>query len=408
MERVIFHIDMNNFFASVECMLNPSIANKAVVVCGDPNLRHGIVLAKNMLAKSAGIKTGEPLWQAHQKCANLVCVVANHANYVKYSKIAREIYKRYSAKIEPFGLDEVWMDVSAINFSISDGKNLADEIREVIKEEMGITASVGVSFNKIFAKLGSDYKKPDATTVISKENFKDIVWKLPANDLFFCGRATTKKLNMRNIFTIGDIACANPEHLRDYLGKNGVTLWNYANGYDTSPVADIHNNREVKSIGNSTTTYRDLITFEDIKCVLYMLGDSVASKLRRKKLMCKCIKLSVKYGDLSVFEQQVTLSHPTNISEVICKTALDIFIKENCLKAPVRSLGIRLQSLVSENEVQTDMFFDKKAYFLENAIDKIRNMYGEKAPVRGINLYDMKLCNIDADRRKVFYAAERL
>jgi len=257
MERVILHSDLNNFYASVECLYNPDLRDKPVAVGGDVEARHGIILAKNYHAKKYGILTGEAIWQAQQKCRDLVVVPPNFKRYMRFSQMARDIYADYTDQCESFGLDECWLDVTGSYRLFGDGKAIADKIRERIKFEMGITASVGVSFNKIFAKLGSDIKKPDATTIISKDNFKDVVWKLPVNELLYVGRATHKKLNRYGIKTIGDLANTELKYLEYWLGKWGCMLWTFANGYDTSPVSNIGAKSLIKSVGNSTTTPRD-------------------------------------------------------------------------------------------------------------------------------------------------------
>lgn len=259
MHRVILHADLNKFYASVECLHRPELRDKSVVVGGDPTLRHGIVLAKNYPAKKFGIKTGEVLWQAHKKCPNLIAVPPNYSLYHRFSRMAREIYLDYTDQIEPFGIDEAWLDVTDSVGLYGDGQKIADEIRKRIKFQMGITASVGVSFNKIFAKLGSDMKKPDATTVITPENFRQLVWPLPAADLLYVGRATEAKLKRYMIRTIGDIANTSSYFLHFLLGKWGDVLWSFANGEDNSPVAPFWDEGIIKSIGNSTTTPRDLI-----------------------------------------------------------------------------------------------------------------------------------------------------
>jgi len=232
MERVILHSDLNGFYASVECLYNPAIRTKPVVVCGNVENRHGIILAKNELAKKFKIRTGEAIWQAKQKCPELVTVPPNFDRYMHFSRAAREIYNRYTDKVEAFGLDECWLDVSGSTKLFGCGEKLAKEIRTVIRDELGLTVSIGVSWNKIFAKLGSDIKKPDAQTVISKENYKKLAWELPASDLLYVGRSTAKKLANYCILTIGDIATTSPEIIKSMLGKWGETLWVFANGKD--------------------------------------------------------------------------------------------------------------------------------------------------------------------------------
>lgn len=228
MERIILHSDLNAFYASVETMLHPELKGHPVAVCGSVEDRHGIVLTKSQQAKEAGVKTGMAIWQAKEKCPRLIVVQPHYDQYLKYSEAAHEIYSRYTDRIEPFGIDEVWLDVSDGQHSFSHGKTVADELRETMKSELGLTVSVGVSYNKIFAKLGSDMKKPDGTTVISEDSFKEKVWPLPASDLLFVGRATTKRLYGYGITTIGGIARTDPEYLRSWFGINGVKMWQFA------------------------------------------------------------------------------------------------------------------------------------------------------------------------------------
>lgn len=341
--RTILHSDMNNFYASVECFLNPKLREEAVAVVGDIEKRKGIVLAKNMLAKRMGVKTGEQVWVAKQKCPCLVTVKANFSNYIRFSKMARKIYGDYSDRVEPFGLDEAWIDVTASRMS---GKEIANDIRRRMKEELGLTASVGVSFNKIFAKLGSDMKKPDATTIITPENFKQKVWELPAEELLYVGRATRRKLERRSIMTIGDIANADPNYLSSFLGKWGYTLYQFANGLDASPVKRIDKADEIKSVGNSTTTPRDLTELTDIKMVLYTLSESVAERLRALHKKCTTVKIFIRDTELHAIERQKKV-YPTFLSKDIAQAALELFEK-NCKDIAVRALGITAAELIPD------------------------------------------------------------
>ena len=254
--RKILHSDMNNFYASVECMLNPSLKGYPVAVCGSVEERHGIVLAKNYPAKAYGVATGEAVWQAKEKCPDLIVVPPHYEEYIKYSKLAREIYQRYTNQVEPYGMDECWLDITG--FGVGDPTAVAHEIRNTIKSELGLTVSVGVSFNKIFAKLGSDMKKPDAVTTIPHDTFREKIWSLPASDLLFVGRATKRFLDRFCIRTIGDLANTQPEFLKSHIGVNGLKLWRYANGYDDSPVMKQDYKSPVKSVGHGTTTVEDL------------------------------------------------------------------------------------------------------------------------------------------------------
>lgn len=294
MERVILHSDMNSFYASVECLYHPELRNKPVAVAGNVEERHGIILTKNNIAKKFEIRTGEAIWQAKLKCPELVVLPPNYPLYLRFSKMAQAIYADYSDKIEPFGIDESWVDVSESCNLFGDGLAIAENIRQRIKTELGITVSIGVSWNKIFAKLGSDMKKPDAITVISKDNYKEKVWSLGSNELLYVGRSTYDKLNRRCIHTIGDIANADIDLLRRILGKWGECLWYFANGLDTSPVAHTGEVSPIKSVGNSTTTYRDLEDDNDVKIVLNALSESVAMRMREQGFKCKTVCVHVR------------------------------------------------------------------------------------------------------------------
>jgi len=406
MQKIILHADLDNFFASVECLLNPDIAGEPVCVCGDEDMRHGIVLAKNNLAKRTGIKTGQTLYSARKMCPSLVCVPANYENYVKYSSLVRKIYERYTPQIEPFGLDEAWLDVSSRFLETKDGGKIAEKIRSDVKKELGLCLSIGISYNKIFAKLGSDMGKPDGTALITKENYKEKVWPLPVRELFFVGKATEEKLMHRGISTIGALARAKKEDLKKLLGKPGETLWIYANGMDASPVSLIGAQKPMKSIGNSVTTYRDLVNMTDIKNVLYMLAEKVARRMREEKVFCSCVHFSLRYKDLTRFEMQHKLEHYTNTAADIAENILLMLKKQNFMYMPIRSFGIRVSGLEKEENVRPSFFENTKMQKLERAIDELYKMYGDKRPVRAITMMDKKLTGFDEKRRQVFSAVD--
>ncbi len=361
MQRTILHADMNNFYASVECVYHPEIRDKPVVVGGDPEARHGIVLAKNYIAKKAGIVTGEVLWQARSKCPGLVVIPPDFPKYLKYSRLVRGIFGDYTDQVEPFGLDEAWLDVSGSVTIRGDGEYIANEIRRRVTEELGITASVGVADNKIFAKLGSDMKKPDATTVITRQNYKEKVWPLPADELLYVGHSTKRKLYSVNILTIGDIAQCDPELLHAYLGKWGGVLWSFANGYDQSPVATPEDESVIQSIGNSTTTPRDLIDNEDVKLTMCVLAESVASRLRDHGFKCRTIQIYVRDNELTSFERQAKLQRPSQVSKDILTLAMKLFEENYTWKKPIRSVGIRGADLVSAIGNKQLSFLDDEA-----------------------------------------------
>ena len=381
MERKILHVDINNCYASIECARDHSLRGKPVAVAGDPEQRHGIILAKNQAAKGYGIKTGEALWQAFEKCRNLVVLKPNFPLYLEYSRKARAIYESYADRVEPFGIDECWMDVSGYRGSAAD---LANEIRERIKRELDITVSVGVSFNKIFAKLGSDMKKPDAVTVIGKDDFREKIWCLPAADLLFVGRATKQKLEKYGIHTIGQLAQTRPEFLEQWLGKNGIMLWQFANGLDTTPVKYAGECREIKSIGNSTTAYRDLVNNTHVKLLIFTLAESVAMRLRRAGLKAEGVSIYVRDKYLISFTRQCRLSVSTSDASYIAKAAYELFLSSYSFERgqpPIRSLGVSVFDLLPENAVcQFDMFqsIEKQQRLdcLNKSVDELRARYG--------------------------------
>lgn len=325
MDRVILHIDMNNFYASVETLYDPSLRDVPMAVGGDRERRHGIVLAKNMLAKAKGVKTAEALWEAERKCPGIRFVPPHFDRYAKYSRLAKSIYAQYTDMVESFGLDECWLDVTGSTRLFGSGREIAEEIRLRIREELGLTVSVGVSFNKIFAKLGSDYRKPDAVTEITRENFREIVWPLDAGALLFVGKSTQAALRKYGMRTIGDVAQADRRLLRRLLGKNGEQLNIYANGEDMAPVARIGEAEELKSVSNSTTAIHDLRDDGEIRAELYMLSESVAHRLREKGLSGYNVQLSVRKYNLETYQRQKMLDVAVADSESIFRAAYGLF-----------------------------------------------------------------------------------
>lgn len=327
MDRVILHSDCNSFYASVECLHRPEIRNKPVAVGGDVEQRHGIILTKNQIAKRYGVSTGEALWQARKKCPDIVIVPPNYELYMRFSRLCHQIYLDYTNQVEPFGLDECWLDISAPGRTMGDGERIAHEIRERIKYELGITVSIGASFNKIFAKLGSDYKKPDAVTRIDRDNYRKIAWPLPAEDLLYVGRATMCKLNGIGTHTIGELANMPREYLHARFGKWGDVLHDFSNGFDLSPVEKYDSIRAVKSVGNSTTTIRDLQTDEDVNMVLLVLAESVGRRIREQGFKGRTLTISIRDNHLFTLTRQCKFSKFTNISSEIADRAFSLFRK---------------------------------------------------------------------------------
>lgn len=394
--RSIIHVDMNNFYASVECLYRPEIRHLPVAVAGDPLNRHGIILAKNMIAKKMGVKTGEAIWEAKQKAPNLVTVPPDFAKYLKFSRLAREILYDYTDQIESFGLDENWADVTGSLGLFGTGYDIAEEIRQRVKDELGVTVSIGVSFNKIFAKLGSDLKKPDAITMIPADNFQNIVWPLPAGDLLYVGKATERKLRKLGIITIGGIANCPLDILTQLLGKWGEVLWLFANGKDSSPVRKIDESAAVKSIGNGTTCPRDLTTEEDIKLVFMVLAESVAARLRDYGLKCTGVQIMVRDNKLYYMTRQSKLLKPTNLSDGILNKAMELFNNNYDWWRPVRALGLSGINLVTEHSgIELSLFEDpEKDVQKENlarVVDGLRKRFGHDAVLRAAALLDSKL-----------------
>ena len=399
MVRVILHSDCNSFYASVECLHHPEIRNKPVAVGGDVEQRHGNILAKNQMAKKYNIKTGEALWQAKQECPDLVIMPPNYHLYERFSKMARQIYLDYTDQVEPFGLDECWLDVTGSAVK-GDGLTIAKEISTRIKYELGITVSIGVSYNKIFAKLGSDYQKPDAITRIGKDNYREIAWPLPVSDLLYVGRATEKKLLSYGIHTIGELAAIEERYLRGWFGKWGEVLHSFSNGLDLSPVATFDNAPTVKSIGNSTTTPRDLINNEDVKIILYVLSDSVARRLREQGFKGRTVCISVRDNELSSFTRQHTIKQYTNITSEIAKEGMELFLRHYRWNRPIRSIGISITDLVGDTiATQTDLFSSEeqreKKEHLDSAVDWLKNRFGCYCLQPAILLTDRQLSGFD-------------
>lgn len=398
MERTILHSDLNSFYASVECLYNPKLRGKPVSVCGSVDLRHGIVLASTPEAKRCGVKTGMAIWQAKQQCKDLVVVEPHMDRYVRMSKLAREIYSDYSPNVEPYGLDENWIDLTGAEHLFGDGKCVADQIRKRVKTELGLTVSIGVSFNKSMAKLGSDYKKPNATTVISRENMQEFVWPMPVSELLFVGPKTTEKLQRIGISTIGGLAKAEPAAINYLLGKNGLLVQQYALGVDEDPVNIVGYKREVKSVGNSITTPRDLVRKEDIRVTTMLLAESVAERMREKYFRCNVVQVTMRYSDLSWFQRQIHLPFPSCTAQRIGDTAYDLILR-NWTGDPLRSIGVRGCDLFTNEYPQMslmpDMVNEQRQEDLEIAMQDVRRRYGHFAIQRGIMIKDNDLGGVD-------------
>ena len=385
-DRVILHCDLNCFFASVELLSHPDLRDVPMAVCGDPAERHGIILAKNEPAKRLGIQTAETIWQARKKCPSLVLLPPHHELYQQYSHKVNRLYGQYTDLVEPFGIDESWLDITgSMHLFGNDPKAIADGLRQRIRQELGLTISVGVSFNKIFAKLGSDYKKPDATTVIDRENYREIVWPLPVGDLLFVGRSAQQALKRFGIETIGQLAACQPEMLENLLGRQGRQLYEYANGLENSRVRAQHESEPVKSVGNGTTFPQNLTHWSEIRAGLSVLSDSVAMRLRHHGLYCSGVQVTLRSADFKTITRQKQLGFSTHLMKDIYQAALEL--TEGAWKAPepLRMLTVTALSVTPEAEAfeQIDLLGgqekhrSEKQEKLEDAMSSIRDRFGK-------------------------------
>ena len=393
-DRIILHCDLNNFFASVECLSHPELKDSPVAVCGNEKERHGIILAKNEVAKAYGVKTAEPVWEAKLKCPNLVLLPPHYEKYEIYSACARHIYMQYTDMVEPFGIDECWLDVTGSTNLFGSGFEIAEQIRNEMKARLGLTISVGVSFNKIFAKLGSDLKKPDATSVISPENFREVVWPLPASDLLGVGRATYSRLRSVGVFTIGDIVTVGEKTLSLVLGKNGVRLFHYASGLDNSRVLKFDEMPPVKSVGKGTTTPRDITTQKMMKNVLLSLCENVCTSLREINALAGTVQVSIKDKNLRITEHQRRLLQPTRFPLELMRIGMDL-INDVWQGEPIRAVSIRASELIGESDgIQLSLDTDNKKFemheSLELNISKLRKRYGRNIIKRASLMQDIK------------------
>ena len=392
MDRVILHCDLNSFYASVELLNHPELRGDPVAVSGNPSSRHGIILAKNEPAKKFGVKTAETIWQARKKCPNLVLLRPHHDLYRIYSKRVNAIYDEYTDLVEPFGIDESWLDVThTLHLFGGDAKALADTLRRRIRDELGLTLSVGVSFNKVFAKLGSDYKKPDATTVIDRENWQKIIWPLPVGDLLFVGGAARKILRQYNVTTIGELAACDKNMLESLMGKMGSQLHEYANGLDSDRVKSRMEAEPIKSVGNGTTFPRNLTTPEEVQSGIALLADSVATRLRHEGLYAGGIQVTVRDPEFRDRSRQKRLDTPTHLIREITDIAMELLDQIWKPPSPIRALTVTAIYPTTEDTAyeQEDLFSTaaipkkEKQEKLEAAMDQIRGKFGNSSIVFG-------------------------
>ncbi len=395
MHRQILHVDCNKFYASVECCLHPELKDKPIAVGGSEESRHGIILTKNEIAARYGLVTGEPLWAARRKCPELIVVPPHFSTYMRFSKMVRKILSDYTDRIEPFGLDEAWLELTG---GQQTPEAVAQEIRLRVREELGITVSIGVSFTKPFAKLGSDYEKPDAVTVFTPENYRELVWALPVEDLIYVGGSTRKKLEQRYIYTIGDLATADPTMLRALLGKWGMLLYAMANGQDNQPVIPTSEAAAIQSISNGMTSPRDMENEQDVRIVLYVLAESVGRRLREQHLYGKTVELQLRDTRLTVQNYRITLDHFIRSTDDIAREALALFRKRYNWKRPLRTLTIGVSGLEPDTTpCQLDLLDSakrEKRETLDRAVDDLKKRFGDRCIRRAVVMEDPALAGL--------------
>ncbi|XOQ48735.1 MAG: DNA polymerase IV [Eubacteriales bacterium] len=396
MERIILHCDLNNFFASVECRDHPELKERPVAVCGSVEDRHGIVLAKNECAKRFGVKTAETVWQAKRKCPDLFIVPPHFSRYYYFSNLIKQIYLCYTNQVESFGIDECWLDVTGSTRLFGSGMDIAEEIRARTKAEAGLTVSIGVSFNKVFAKLGSDLKKPDAVTEISRENFKEKIWPLPVDAMLGVGKITSKRLNGLGVRTIGDLAALDLKQAVSIFGKAGEDMWRNANGLNQSEVLEADADPPPKSIGNSVTCVHDLFDMEEVWPVLLHLSEKISCRMRDAGVIASGLQLSVKDNRLHVTQHQMRFPAPTRLTMDLACAARDLFRKNYPWKAPVRALGISGFALLPDSEMQQTSLFEnilekERDERLERQLDALRDKFGKASITRAALMQPMPL-----------------
>ncbi|MEF9966919.1 MAG: DNA polymerase IV [Longicatena sp.] len=407
-DRVILHSDINHCYAQIEEMKCPQLRDVPMAVGGHEEARHGIILAKNDIAKTYQIKTGESLREAYAKCPSLLIIHPHYEEYIYYTEKVKDIYREYSDKVESFGLDEAWIDISESIALFGSGEHIARTIQERILSEIGLSVSIGLSFNKIFAKIGSDMIKKKGFVEITRKNYQEKIWVLPVEDLFYVGRATKKKLKYISIDTIGDLARLPQGWMKEHFGKMGELIWWFANGEDVSEVALSVHREPVKSVGNAITAPKDIGTFEEAKIVYYVLVESVASRLREQGLRGNVVSISLRNKDLSWFSRQRKITCATNIASEIMETVLDLVRKNYDFVVPLRAIGITMSGLeVDSPYCQMNLFVSEeerhKQKKLEETVDDIRNKFGFEKAKRCAMLLDCELTTFNPKEDHVIH-----
>lgn len=408
MERIILHSDINHCYMQIEEMKNPHLRHIPMAVGGFEEKRHGIILAKNDLAKTFHIKTGESLREAYAKCPQLTIIHPHYEEYLYYTEQIKDVYRQFSDRVESFGLDEAWVDVSESSRLYGDGVSIARMIQKKVLQQFGITISIGVSFNKIFAKLGSDMVKHMGLVEITKANYKQMVWPLPVSELLYIGRSTASKLEACGIYTIGELASLPSGFMSEHFGKVGEILHTFANGWDETPVAKTTEHAPIKSIGNAITAVKDIVSFEEAKLIYYVLTESVASRLRESGLKGNVIHLSLRNMDLISFTRQKTITQPTNLCEEIMPVVLDLLKKHYDFQIPLRTVGVSISGLRKDDGyIQMNLFTSEKQrekqLVLEETMDAIRNKFGFEKIQRCSMKLDQKLTDFDPKHDHVIH-----
>ncbi len=384
-DRIILHCDCNSFFASVETVLNPAYRGVPMAVCGSEEDRHGIVLAKNELAKQYGIQTAETVWSARKKCPDLVIAPPHHDAYIEFSHRINRIYDRYTDLVEPFSIDESWLDVTGSQALFGDGPAIAEQIRRAVKEEIGVTISIGVSFNKMFAKMGSDYRKPDAITVITRDNFEQIVYPLPVEAMMYIGPRTAAVLHNCNIFRLGDLAGASRAFLSSRLGKAGEMIYDYVRGIDESPVLVRGTHTAAKSVGNGMTFRRDLLTREEIQVGIAALCEEIAARLRAAGQKATTVSITIKDTMLQTVSRQRPMSTASALARELSEAAFALACETWKIGRPIRAITVTAMNLVRADEggeqigwfVEDEEIRRERNIRLEDTLDEIRGRYGK-------------------------------
>lgn len=387
-DRIIFHVDANSAFLSWAAVYRMKVLGETVdlrnvpsVVAGDRESRHSIILAKSIPAKKYGIQTGEPLFQAREKCPDLIVVPPDYGLYVEASRHFIEMLRQFSPDVEQYSIDEAWVDMTGTQRMFGAPRLAAEKMRQRIYEELGFTVNIGISTNKLLAKMAGDFEKPNKVHTLFPEEIEQKLWPLPVRDLFLVGAATEAKLKKMGIYTIGDLAHTELRVLRRRLGKHGETIWHFANGRNADVVTP--EPAENKGYGNSTTTARDVVSRDGAHQVLLSLCETVAMRMRKDGKCGRCVSVHLRTSEFKHFSHQMLLHGATNITEELFRAACKIFDEVWDGATPLRQLGVQVTRLAREPYQQYDLFsgvsplqYERKLR-LDEAVDALRDKFGE-------------------------------